>query len=78
MIPILIKTKDKNNMKKISWSICIMRIWGELLIEQIDNPEKLSQSDNKKILFPSDRNHSKENIDENIIYNLNDKMPLNY
>ncbi len=46
------------------------------LIEQIDNPEKAFQSQNKKILFPSDRNHFKENIDENVVHNLNDKVPL--
>ena len=46
------------------------------LIEQIDNPEKEFQSDNKRILFPSDRNHFKENIDENVVHNLNDKVPL--
>ena len=46
------------------------------LIEQIDNPEKEFQSHNKRILFPSDRNHFKENIDENVVHNLNDKVPL--
>ena len=46
------------------------------LIEQIDNPEKAFPSQNKKILFPSDRNHFKENIDENVVHNLNDKVPL--
>ena len=46
------------------------------LIEQIDNPENVFQSENKKLLFPSDRNHLKENIDENVIHNLNDKVPL--
>ena len=46
------------------------------LIEQIDNPEKEFQSDNKRILFPSDINHFKENIDENVVHNLNDKVPL--
>ena len=46
------------------------------LIEQIDNPEKEFQSHNKRILFPSDRNHFKENIDENVVHNLKDKVPL--
>ena len=46
------------------------------LMEQIDNPENVFQSENKKLLFPSDRNHLKENIDENVIHNLNDKVPL--
>ena len=46
------------------------------LIEQIDNPEKEFQSHNKRILFPSDRNHFKETIDENVVHNLKDKVPL--
>ena len=45
------------------------------LIEQIDMPEKIFQSDNKR---KSDfgRNHFKENMDENIVNNINDKTPL--
>ena len=46
MIPILIKTKDKNNMKKISWSICIIRIWGELLAKKAEkNSEIINRTD---------------------------------
>jgi hypothetical protein len=45
------------------------------LIEQIDMPEKNFQSDNKR---KSDfgTNHFKENMDENIVNNINDKTPL--
>ena len=45
------------------------------LIEQIDMPGKKFQSDNKR---KSDfgRNHFKENMDENIVNNINDKTPL--
>ena len=46
MIPILIKTKDKNNMKKISWSIFIIRIWGELLAKKAEkNSEIINRTD---------------------------------
>ena len=46
------------------------------LLEQIEKPENETLNRNKKISMPSDINPFKENIDENIVYNSNDKVPL--
>ena len=53
-----------------------MRRTSKSLIKQNDKTEKEFLSYNKKILFPSDKNNFKENIDENVFYNLKDKVPL--
>ena len=46
------------------------------IIDLVGKSERELQSQNKKTLFPSDRNIDKENIDENVINNINDKIPL--
>ena len=46
------------------------------LIDQIEMPKKVTQSDNKRKVIQKERNPFDENIDENVVQNTNDKIPL--
>jgi hypothetical protein len=46
------------------------------LIDKIEMPKNIIQSDNKRKVIQKERNPFNENIDENIVQNTNDKIPL--